>query len=161
MATPVIFDRSEVPSGLSVADFSDAMDKTPLSVHLRAPVEYVLDLFKKIGPRYVVVKQHGRLMGLITKKDLLVGVMGESVDEDLQDTLSHMSLASALSTSHVFSPMTLGIPASEPRVAQSNLQFPLMNSPAMGRLYATRGQTHHRAVHDTASQLSIELQRFS
>jgi chloride channel 3/4/5 len=47
------------------------MDKTPLSVQLKVPVEIVIDLFTKMGPRYIIVKENGKLCGIITKKDIL------------------------------------------------------------------------------------------
>ena len=34
-------------------------------------MDYVLDLFQKMGPRYILVKKMGKLLGLMTKKDLL------------------------------------------------------------------------------------------
>lgn len=34
-------------------------------------MDFILDLFQKMGPRYILVKKMGKLMGLLTKKDLL------------------------------------------------------------------------------------------
>ena len=56
---------------LRYIDLSSFMDNTPLGVSLKLPVELVIDLFTKLGPRYILVKENGNLMGLITKKDIL------------------------------------------------------------------------------------------
>lgn len=56
---------------LRCLDLSHYMDRTPLSVPPRLPAELVIDLFVKMGPRYLIVKENGRLSGIITKKDVL------------------------------------------------------------------------------------------
>ena len=58
------------PSDQSL-NLSSYVDKTPLGVDPRVPIEFVLDLFKKMGPRLIIIKQQGRLKGLVTKKDML------------------------------------------------------------------------------------------
>ncbi|KAJ1547694.1 hypothetical protein HK405_005178, partial [Cladochytrium tenue] len=47
------------------------IDRALFSVHPNAEIELVIDMFKKLGPRMLVVLDHGRLAGVITKKDLL------------------------------------------------------------------------------------------
>ncbi|TPX33883.1 hypothetical protein SmJEL517_g03332 [Synchytrium microbalum] len=47
------------------------IDQTPMTVSPRYPIELVLELFAKLGLRYVIVAVDNRLVGLITKKDLL------------------------------------------------------------------------------------------
>ncbi|KAJ3098681.1 glycerol ethanol, ferric requiring protein [Phlyctochytrium planicorne] len=47
---------------------------TPFSVHPNVQVELVMDMFKKLGPRYIMVLENDRLEGLITKKDLLAAL---------------------------------------------------------------------------------------
>jgi chloride channel 3/4/5 len=42
-----------------------------LAVHPRLPLETVMELFKKLGPRVILVEHRGRLTGLITVKDCL------------------------------------------------------------------------------------------
>lgn len=56
---------------LQNADFSSFVDSTPISVHPRLPLETAMELFKKMGPRVILVEHHGRLEGLITVKDCL------------------------------------------------------------------------------------------
>ena len=53
------------------------MDKTPISVNPQVTAAFVLDIFKKVGPRYIIVKKRGKLVGLITKKDVLVALQGK------------------------------------------------------------------------------------
>ncbi|KAI0844763.1 chloride channel protein [Daldinia vernicosa] len=52
-------------------DFSRYVDATPVTVHPRLPLETVMELFRKIGPRVILIEHHGRLSGLVTAKDCL------------------------------------------------------------------------------------------
>jgi chloride channel 3/4/5 len=52
-------------------DFKSWIDQTPVTVSPKCPMEIVLELFRKLGLRYVLVTYQGRLEGLLTKKDLL------------------------------------------------------------------------------------------
>ncbi|EMD69629.1 hypothetical protein COCSADRAFT_106384 [Bipolaris sorokiniana ND90Pr] len=52
-------------------DFTRFADPTPLSVHPRLPLETVMEIFKKVGPRVILVEYRGQLTGLITIKDCL------------------------------------------------------------------------------------------
>lgn len=47
------------------------LNKTPMVVGYRMPMDMVRDLFAKLGLRYVLVSQNGLLAGILTKKDLL------------------------------------------------------------------------------------------
>jgi len=58
------------PASSSV-DFSRFIDSTPVTVHPRLPLETVMELFRKIGPRVILIEYHGRLTGLVTVKDCL------------------------------------------------------------------------------------------
>ncbi|KAL9597316.1 MAG: hypothetical protein Q9219_005240 [cf. Caloplaca sp. 3 TL-2023] len=71
IAPPVTFDAIEDASGQQSIDFSRFIDPTPLSVHPRLPLETVMELFKKMGPRVILVEYRGRLAGLVTVKDCL------------------------------------------------------------------------------------------
>ncbi|KAJ3273368.1 glycerol ethanol, ferric requiring protein, partial [Borealophlyctis nickersoniae] len=62
------------PGGWVELDLTGHLDRTPLGVHPLVPVEFVMDLFTKLGPRYVLVTHNGKLEGIITKKDLLVAL---------------------------------------------------------------------------------------
>ncbi|KAF7947771.1 hypothetical protein EAE96_008850 [Botrytis aclada] len=55
----------------SSVDFSRFIDSTPVTVHPRLPLETVMELFQKIGPRVILIEHHGKLEGLVTVKDVL------------------------------------------------------------------------------------------
>ncbi len=55
----------------SSVDFSRFIDPTPVTAHPRLPLETVMELFRKIGPRVILVEYHGKLSGLVTIKDCL------------------------------------------------------------------------------------------
>jgi chloride channel 3/4/5 len=70
--TPAItFDTMPATAGEMSVDFSRFIDSTPLTVHPRLPLETVLEIFKKMGPRVILVEHRGKLSGLITVKDCL------------------------------------------------------------------------------------------
>ena len=70
-APAITFDAIEASSGQQVVEFSRFIDPTPLAVHPRLPLETVMELFKKMGPRSILVEYRGRLVGLVTVKDCL------------------------------------------------------------------------------------------
>ncbi|SPN99576.1 related to chloride channel [Cephalotrichum gorgonifer] len=47
------------------------VDPTPVTAHPRLPLETVMELFRKIGPRVILIEYHGKLTGLVTVKDCL------------------------------------------------------------------------------------------
>lgn len=59
------------PSSEAEIDLSKFVDPTPLTVHPRLPLETVMELFKKMGPRAILIEYRGRLTGLVTVKDCL------------------------------------------------------------------------------------------
>lgn len=68
---PTSFDHIQATSSTTTCDFTRYMDDTPLTVHPRLPLETVMELFKKMGPRVILVEYRGRLTGLVTVKDCL------------------------------------------------------------------------------------------
>jgi chloride channel 3/4/5 len=70
-APPITFDGIAASSGQQTVDFSQFVDSTPLAVHPQLPLETVMELFKKMGPRVILVEHHGQLTGLVTVKDCL------------------------------------------------------------------------------------------
>lgn len=64
------FDDIETTVGRPFVDFSRYVD-IPLTVHPRLPLETVMELFKKMGPRVILVEHRGHLTGLVTVKDCL------------------------------------------------------------------------------------------
>ena len=67
----VSFDTMPATSSQLNVDFSRYIDPTPLTVHPRLPLETVMELFKKMGPRVILIEYRGRLTGLVTVKDCL------------------------------------------------------------------------------------------
>ncbi|KAJ5894214.1 hypothetical protein N7495_005905 [Penicillium taxi] len=65
------FDAIETSVGAGFVNFSRYVDHTPLTVHPRLPLETVMEIFKKMGPRVIIVEHRGRLAGLVTVKDCL------------------------------------------------------------------------------------------
>nr|KAJ3419505.1 hypothetical protein HK105_006864 [Polyrhizophydium stewartii] len=52
-------------------DLRPWIDHTPVKIHPRFPVDMLVELFKKMGLRYVLITRNGQLLGIITKKDIL------------------------------------------------------------------------------------------
>ncbi|EFX02890.1 voltage-gated chloride channel protein [Grosmannia clavigera kw1407] len=52
-------------------DLGRFVDRTPVTAHPRLPLETVMELFQKIGPRVILIEYRGRLSGLVTVKDCL------------------------------------------------------------------------------------------
>ncbi|KAI4865422.1 chloride channel protein [Hypoxylon rubiginosum] len=70
--TVTISNTSDYATSSSTSvDFSRYVDATPVTVHPRLPLETVMELFRKIGPRVILIEHHGRLTGLVTVKDCL------------------------------------------------------------------------------------------
>ena len=67
----VTFEAIESSTGQQSVDFSRFIDPTPLTVHPRLPLETVMEIFKKMGPRVIIVEYRGRVVGLVTVKDCL------------------------------------------------------------------------------------------
>lgn len=70
-APAITFDNIAETSGQTSVDLSKFVDLTPIAVHPRLPLETVMELFKKLGPRVILVEYRGRLTGLVTVKDCL------------------------------------------------------------------------------------------
>jgi chloride channel 3/4/5 len=68
---PITFDGIATSSGQQTVDFSQFVDSTPLAVHPQLPLETVMEFFKKMGPRVILVEHRGQLTGLVTVKDCL------------------------------------------------------------------------------------------
>jgi chloride channel 3/4/5 len=69
--TPVATNNTFDTMASSSVDFSRFIDSTPVTVHPRLPLETVMELFRKIGPRVILIEYHGKLTGLVTVKDCL------------------------------------------------------------------------------------------
>jgi chloride channel 3/4/5 len=56
---------------VSSLDFGQYVDATPLAIHPHLPLETVMEMFKKLGPRVIIVELRGKVCGLVTVKDVL------------------------------------------------------------------------------------------
>ncbi|KAG0332273.1 glycerol ethanol, ferric requiring protein [Podila humilis] len=76
--------RSE--SETNYVDFGPFIDQTPIAVHPKLPLETVMEFFKKMGPRVILIEHQGKLVGLITIKDLLKYITRtEALDEEEEE----------------------------------------------------------------------------
>jgi chloride channel 3/4/5 len=75
MLPPLVTPNSPPPDfpfePVSSLDFGQYIDFTPLSIHPHLPLETVMEMFKKLGPRVILVELRGKVCGLITVKDVL------------------------------------------------------------------------------------------
>lgn len=55
-------------------NFSKIVDLAPITITDQTPMEVVVDMFRKLGLRQILVTQKGCLLGIITKKDVLLHV---------------------------------------------------------------------------------------
>ena len=88
-APPVTFDAIESSRGQQTIDFTRFIDPTPLAVHPRLPLETVMELFKKMGPRVIIVEHRGRVAGLVTIKDCLKFQFKVEAHEGSHDSSAH------------------------------------------------------------------------
>ncbi|KAF9786964.1 Cl-channel protein [Thelephora terrestris] len=61
----------ESTSTRDVIKFWPWVQQTPLTVSPQLPLEIAMQLFKRMGPRVILVEDHGTLVGLLTVKDVL------------------------------------------------------------------------------------------
>ncbi|KAH6607836.1 voltage-gated chloride channel [Trichoderma cornu-damae] len=81
--------RADVAAS-SPLDLSRYVDATPVTAHPRLPLETVMELFQKIGPRVILIEYHGKLSGLVTVKDCLKYQFKAEAAENLKDDDRHI-----------------------------------------------------------------------
>uniref|UniRef100_A0A8C2K593 Chloride channel protein n=1 Tax=Cyprinus carpio TaxID=7962 RepID=A0A8C2K593_CYPCA len=64
-------DPPASPSAPPAVKLHNILDLSPFTVTVHTPMEIVVDIFRKLGLRQCLVIQNGRLLGIITKKDIL------------------------------------------------------------------------------------------
>ncbi|GAA5897340.1 chloride channel protein [Sporobolomyces salmoneus] len=52
-------------------DFTSFVNQTPLTVSPKQPLEFVMQLFRRMGPRVILIERFGLLVGLVSVKDCL------------------------------------------------------------------------------------------
>uniref|UniRef100_A0A7E4VSU9 Chloride channel protein n=1 Tax=Panagrellus redivivus TaxID=6233 RepID=A0A7E4VSU9_PANRE len=72
-----VYFSSNVPefdiggSGPSPLRLKKILDLAPMTLTDQTPMEIVIDMFRKLGLRQILITRNGRLLGIITKKDIL------------------------------------------------------------------------------------------
>lgn len=84
-STPSVTIHSDPLTSSASIDFSRFVDTTPVTVHPRLPLDTVMDFFRKIGPRVILIEYHGKLNGLVTVKDCLKYQIKEEAAENPRD----------------------------------------------------------------------------
>ncbi|KAF5325699.1 hypothetical protein D9611_000355 [Ephemerocybe angulata] len=59
------------PTTAGELQFTPWVNKTPMTATPELPLEIVMQIFKRMGPRVILVEEHGVLSGLVTVKDVL------------------------------------------------------------------------------------------
>ncbi|OKP12613.1 hypothetical protein PENSUB_1706 [Penicillium subrubescens] len=104
LRAPDTFDGIQASVGAGIVDFSQYVDHTPLTVHPRLPLETVMEIFKKMGPRVILVEHRGRLTGLVTVKDCLKYQFKVEAEEHALAATSASEFASAPLGGHLNAP---------------------------------------------------------
>jgi chloride channel 3/4/5 len=74
-----------VGSGPPPIKLRKIVDLAPITITDQTPMETVVDMFRKLGLRQTLVTHNGRLLGIITKKDVLRHI--KHMDHDEPDTV--------------------------------------------------------------------------
>ncbi|CAJ0958722.1 unnamed protein product, partial [Mesorhabditis belari] len=72
----VVFFTPTVPDATSVGGpaplrLRKLVDLAPMTITDQMPMETIIDMFRKLGLRHVLVTRSGKVLGIITKKDIL------------------------------------------------------------------------------------------
>lgn len=62
---------SPLPGAPPLLRLDKILDMAPITITDQTPMETVVDMFRKLGLRQTLVTHNGRLLGIITKKDIL------------------------------------------------------------------------------------------
>lgn len=69
--SPVPLEDEWEGSEDGILDFTSFVNQTPLFVSPKQPLEFVMQLFRRMGPRVILVERFGELVGLVSVKDCL------------------------------------------------------------------------------------------
>ncbi|KAK6217084.1 chloride channel (voltage gated) [Colletotrichum tabaci] len=66
-------DEGEEEIDVRSETMTELIDRTPITVSAEAPMEYVLEMFGKLGPRYIIIvePETAKVLGVVLKKRLL------------------------------------------------------------------------------------------
>jgi chloride channel 3/4/5 len=68
--TPCFFTHNPTASPLSALDLRPWMDQTPITLNSESSLQLAVNMFQRLGLRYLLFVEKGALKGLLTKKDL-------------------------------------------------------------------------------------------
>jgi len=71
MDNDVCMDIIESVASSDILKLWPWVNQTPITVSPQLPLEIAMQLFKRMGPRVILVEDHGTLVGLVTIKDVL------------------------------------------------------------------------------------------
>lgn len=69
-STDVFFSHQPSADPHTTLDLRPWMDQTPITLNAKASLELTVNMFQKLGLRYVIFCDRGALQGLLTKKDV-------------------------------------------------------------------------------------------
>ncbi|KAL8940039.1 MAG: hypothetical protein Q9211_002470 [Gyalolechia sp. 1 TL-2023] len=69
-STDVYFSHRPSADPHSTLDLRPWMDQTPITLNVKSSLELTVNMFQKLGLRYVLFSERGALQGLLTKKDV-------------------------------------------------------------------------------------------
>jgi len=69
-STPCLFTHDPTASPHSTLDLRPWMDQTPITLNSESSLQLAVNMFQRLGLRYLLFVQRGALKGLLTKKDL-------------------------------------------------------------------------------------------
>ncbi|KAL8661432.1 MAG: hypothetical protein Q9202_005614 [Teloschistes flavicans] len=69
-STDVFFSHQPSADPHTTLDLRPWMDQTPITLNAKASLELAVNMFQKLGLRYVIFCDRGALQGLLTKKDV-------------------------------------------------------------------------------------------
>ena len=64
-------DADKIVGAASPLRLRRLIDLAPITITDQTPMETVIDMFRKLGLRHTLVTNNGRVLGIITKKDVL------------------------------------------------------------------------------------------
>ncbi|XWW95400.1 hypothetical protein V2A60_003358 [Cordyceps javanica] len=82
---PATVTANTEPISSTHLDFGRYVDAAPVTAHPRLPLETVMELFRKIGPRVILIEYRGKLTGLVTVKDCLKYQFKVEAEENPRD----------------------------------------------------------------------------
>ena len=86
--TEVFFSHQPHADPLTTIDFRPWMDQTPITLNSKATLQLTVDMFFKLGLKYVLFLDRGALHGLLTKKDIWYVLNNADGDESHQAVVS-------------------------------------------------------------------------